>query len=85
MSFYNSYLWYRLRDETLRRDNYCCQKCRMIFDTKKMARMFLIVHHVIPRSKGGKDTLDNLQTLCFRCHEDMPGGGDGHYEHRMRL
>lgn len=25
--------------------------------------------HIIPKSKGGKDTLKNLQTMCFRCNE----------------
>lgn len=24
--------------------------------------------HIHPRSKGGKDTLDNLQTMCFPCN-----------------
>lgn len=25
-------------------------------------------HHVIPRSKGGADTMDNLVTICNECH-----------------
>lgn len=33
-------------------------------------------HHIIYRSAGGKDTTDNLVTLCGACHED---------EHRHRL
>ena len=28
----------------------------------------LHVDHVIPKSKGGTDTADNLRTLCERCH-----------------
>jgi hypothetical protein len=28
----------------------------------------LHVHHVVPRSKGGLTALDNLLTLCERCH-----------------
>lgn len=25
--------------------------------------------HIVPRSKGGTDALDNYQTMCFRCNE----------------
>lgn len=28
----------------------------------------LHVHHVVPRSEGGLTALDNLLTLCERCH-----------------
>lgn len=26
--------------------------------------------HIIPRSKGGKDRMDNLQTMCCECNEE---------------
>lgn len=32
------------------------------------------VHHIIPRSEGGEDTLENAIPLCFDCH-----GAAGHY------
>ena len=28
----------------------------------------LEVDHIVPVSKGGKSTMDNLQTLCERCN-----------------
>jgi len=31
-------------------------------------------HHKIPRSLGGRDILDNLQTLCQSCHKEIHGG-----------
>jgi 5-methylcytosine-specific restriction endonuclease McrA len=30
-------------------------------------------HHVVFRSHGGTDTMDNLVTVCRRCHEDIHG------------
>src|SRR6266498_5143220 len=47
------------REEILKRDNNTCQNCG-----KKKQRRFLEVHHIIPRSKGGKDDPTNLITLC---------------------
>ena len=41
----------------------CCQKCGRTID--------LEVHHIIPRSKGGTDDLENLQVLCGICHNDI--------------
>ncbi|MCC6294516.1 MAG: HNH endonuclease [Bryobacterales bacterium] len=29
----------------------------------------LEVDHILPWSKGGKSTIDNLQTLCSACNE----------------
>jgi len=61
----------RLKEKVLERDNYKCQKC---FDKERCeisgSRFKLEVHHKIPLSKGGKDELDNLITLCFKCHRN---------------
>lgn len=48
----------------LRRDNYTCQHCGA-------TRTSLHVHHIIPREQGGTDELDNLITLCARCHNKV--------------
>jgi 5-methylcytosine-specific restriction endonuclease McrA len=48
------------RREVLRRDNHTCQYCG---STKH-----LTLDHVIPRSKGGQHTWDNVVTACERCN-----------------
>ena len=35
------------------------------------------VHHVIYRSQGGTDSLNNLVLLCRHCHERAHGTGNG--------
>jgi 5-methylcytosine-specific restriction endonuclease McrA len=55
--------WSRIREEALKRDNYTCQgrECRGVY--KRVG-----THHIIPRRKGGPNTLDNLVTSCPSCH-----------------
>jgi 5-methylcytosine-specific restriction endonuclease McrA len=48
------------RRELFRRDNHTCQYCG---STKK-----LTIDHVIPRSKGGSHTWDNVVTACEKCN-----------------
>lgn len=48
-------------------DNKCC-KCNKEFKTKKVDGDFLEAHHMLPKSRGGKDILGNLQSLCRSCH-----------------
>jgi 5-methylcytosine-specific restriction endonuclease McrA len=48
------------RREVLRRDRHTCQYCG---STKN-----LTLDHVIPRSKGGKHSWDNVVTACERCN-----------------
>src|SRR3954466_3620744 len=43
------------------RDRWQCQLCG--------AREQLEVHHIIFRSRGGDDSLENLITVCRSCHE----------------
>lgn len=44
------------------RDNWTCQHCG------STDRSQLCVDHIIPFSKGGTETLENLQTLCRSCN-----------------
>lgn len=48
------------RKEIFRRDKYQCQYCSN--------RKDLTIDHIIPRSKGGKNTWDNLVTACQACN-----------------
>jgi len=59
--------WRNLRDEALARDGYQCTACGGNTD--------LDVHHIKPRRKGGQDDLENLITLCEKCHVAQGGYG----------
>lgn len=48
------------RREVLRRDHHSCQYCG--------SNKRLTLDHVIPRSKGGKHTWDNVVTACETCN-----------------
>lgn len=55
-----------LRKQILARDGYVCQYCGA--SLQKEPNLLLEVDHIIPVSKGGITTVDNLQTLCWRCN-----------------
>jgi 5-methylcytosine-specific restriction endonuclease McrA len=48
------------------RDGWHCRHCNK--------NSQLTPHHVIYRSAGGTDDLNNLLTLCMKCHDDVHGG-----------
>jgi len=52
------------RWQVFERDNWRCVSCGRGADEGAI----LEVDHILPRSKGGKDTLDNFQTLCRECN-----------------
>jgi 5-methylcytosine-specific restriction endonuclease McrA len=49
------------RKNILRRDNHKCQYCGR-------SDLPLTIDHVIPKSKGGQDTWENLVTACIKCN-----------------
>lgn len=55
--------WKRKIKEVGDRDSWTCQKCKNKYD-----RNFLQCDHIIPWRISHDDSLDNLQTLCKRCH-----------------
>ena len=50
----------KTRSTVLARDALTCQACGYSPAGQ--------VHHILPRSQHGKDRLENLITLCGRCH-----------------
>ena len=54
------------REEIKKRDNYTCKLCGA--STAEQSLLLLEVDHIIPVSKGGLSTPDNLQTLCWKCN-----------------
>ena len=48
------------RKNILRRDNHRCQFCGSTSN--------LTIDHIIPKSRGGEDTWENLTTACIRCN-----------------
>lgn len=49
----------------LARDNWTCCSCRR---SSKDEGITLEVDHILPRSRGGSDDIENLQTLCKKCN-----------------
>ncbi|MGM0183447.1 hypothetical protein IGK74_002412 [Enterococcus sp. AZ150] len=55
-----------LRNKIKHRDNFTCQSCGI--STHDQSLLLLEIDHIIPVSKGGLSTPDNLQTLCWKCN-----------------
>jgi len=51
------------RKNILTRDRYTCQYCHRTFSTNE-----LTLDHVIPRSRGGSSTWENLVACCHPCN-----------------
>ena len=56
----------KLRYTVLKRDNFKCCACGA--SPAKDPSVELHIDHIIPWSKGGETSLENLQTLCSRCN-----------------
>ena len=56
----------RLKFKVLRRDNFSCQHCGS--SPAKTLGVELHIDHVLPWSKGGITSFENLQTLCSKCN-----------------
>lgn len=56
----------KLRRHIKERDGYTCKQCGA--SVEQEPHLLLEIDHIIPVSKGGLTTEDNLQTLCWRCN-----------------
>lgn len=56
----------KLRTSIKERDGYTCKHCGI--SAEQEPHLLLEIDHIVPVSKGGLTTEDNLQTLCWRCN-----------------
>lgn len=56
----------RLRFRVMQRDNFSCKQCGA--SPAKNPTVELHLDHIVPWSKGGETTYENLQTLCSKCN-----------------
>jgi hypothetical protein len=54
----------KIKLEAKQRANFSCVICR---------EAFVEVHHIIPQSEGGDDTIENAAPLCASCHDRYGG------------
>ncbi len=52
------------RANVLWRDDYRCQYCGNVFNTEK-----LTLDHIMPKSRGGENSWENLVTACKKCNQ----------------
>ena len=73
--------WNKISKQCLYRDNYICRKCGR--------KDHLGVHHIIPYRKTKDNYLNNLITLCPRCHTKMENEfrrvGETNYVKQLRF
>ncbi|MBD2137813.1 HNH endonuclease [Anabaena sp. FACHB-1237] len=53
-----------VRSYVFQRDKFQCQSCG-----KNSQEVNLSIDHIIPLSRGGKNHISNLQTLCLTCNQ----------------
>jgi 5-methylcytosine-specific restriction protein A len=74
--------WRRLRQMQLAREP-ICQDPFGFHAADGRVVMAIEVDHIISKSKGGRDNLDNLQSLCKGCHSTKTAKMDGGFGRAM--
>jgi len=69
--FYQTEFWRALRLQCLKRDHWRCA-------TAGCTNRAIVADHVLPRSRGGADVLDNLVARCLVCHNRRRGTDEPH-------
>lgn len=59
------YPYLKMRFEVFKRDNFSCQYCGR---NVKEDKVKIQIDHMIPKSKGGKYSMNNLTTSCEECN-----------------
>lgn len=60
--------WDEVRRAVYERDDYTCQVCG-VEGGADGEDVVLQADHIVPRSRGGEDDMENLRTLCRTCHQ----------------
>ena len=64
----------KTKGEVFSKTNNRCYYCGIDLDFFNFpAKNAAVIDHVIPVSKGGSDSLDNLKSLCIKCHREIQG------------
>ena len=71
--------WAKTRKEVYQRDGYTCQRCGVKCISRKAYNgenggKLIQAHHIKEYETPEDNTLDNLTTLCARCHGEVEGG-----------
>lgn len=66
--------WWEIRNKVFIRDQ---KRCRAVIGGRVCGAPGTEVHHLIPLSRGGTNSMSNLLTLCQGCH-------DKRHRHLMR-
>lgn len=56
------------RFEVFKKYNFTCQYCG-----RRTPEVILEIDHIIPKSRGGTDDIDNLTVSCFECNRGKSG------------
>ena len=84
---YKSYRWQyqksnrldeNIRKAVIMRDGCKCMECGR-------SNTILEVHHIKPRRLNGSNTLDNLITLCSKCHQKTEGVEEQYMQHYFNM